>query len=162
MTISSLSAYQAARSKRIEPLLLTSSSVPAAAPGRAGPSGAAGRTLFASRSRFPCSPDRISQNPCSVQLIDGFIIQSQRFLQSLLTVTVSTLRDALIVVQISQELTGSAQRIRPLSLQHGGVGQEHPVLLPDVLQGFGKVVVILHGGAISISHKTGNIPNQEK
>ena len=98
----------------------------------------------------------------AVQLIDGFIIQSQRFLQSLLTVTVSTLRDALIVVQISQELTGSAQRIRPLSLQHGGVGQEHPVLLPDVLQGFGKVVVILHGGAISISHKTGNIPNQEK
>ena len=65
MTISSLSAYQAARSKRIEPLLLTSSSVPAAAPGKAGPSGAAGRTLFASRSRFPCSPDRISQNPYS-------------------------------------------------------------------------------------------------
>ena len=65
ITTSNLSAYQAARSKWIEPLLLTSSSVPAAAPGRAGQSGAAGRTLFLSRSRFPCSPDRISQNPCS-------------------------------------------------------------------------------------------------
>ena len=49
----------------------------------------------------------------ALQLIDGFIIQPQRFLQSLLTVTVGILRDALIVVQISQELTGSAQRIRP-------------------------------------------------
>ena len=38
----SLSAYQAARSIWIEPLLLTSSAVPAAAPGRAGPSDAAG------------------------------------------------------------------------------------------------------------------------
>ena len=52
-------------SKWIEPLLLTSSSVPAAAPETAGPSGAASRTPFASRSRLPCSPDRISQNPCS-------------------------------------------------------------------------------------------------
>ena len=52
----------------------------------------------------------------AVQLIDGFIVQSQRFLQSLLTVTVGILRDALIVVQISQEFTGSAQRIRPLGL----------------------------------------------
>ena len=76
----------------------------------------------------------------------AFIVQPQRFLQSLLTVTVGILRDALIVVQISQELTGSAQRIRPFSLQHGGVGQERTVLLPDVLQGFGKIVVILHGG----------------
>ena len=36
----------------------------------------------------------------AVQLIDGFIIQPQRFLQSLLTVTVGALRDALVVVQI--------------------------------------------------------------
>ena len=98
----------------------------------------------------------------AVQLIDGFIIQPQRFLQSLLTVTVGALRDALVVVQILQEISGTVQGFRLLCLQHGGVGQEHPVLLPDVLQGFGKVVVILHGGAISISHKTGNIPNQEK
>ncbi len=45
--------------------MLTSSAAPVSAPGRAGPSGAAGRTPFLSRSRFPCSPDRISQNPCS-------------------------------------------------------------------------------------------------
>ena len=38
---------------------------PASAPERAGPSGAAGRTLFLSHSHFPCSPDRIAQNPCS-------------------------------------------------------------------------------------------------
>lgn len=38
-----------------------------------------------------------------------------------------------------------------LCLQHGGVGQKQPVLLPDVLQGFGKIVVILHGGAIRIT-----------
>ena len=82
----------------------------------------------------------------AVQLIDGFIVQPQRFLQSLLTVTVGILRDALVVSQVLQELTGSAQRIRPLRLQHGGVGQERTVLLPDVLQGFGKIVVILHGG----------------
>ena len=43
----------------------------------------------------------------AVQLIDGFIIQPQRFLQSLLPVTVGILRDALIVVQISQEFTGT-------------------------------------------------------
>ena len=76
----------------------------------------------------------------------AFIVQPQRFLQSLLTVTVGILRDALIVVQISQEFTGTVQRIRPLGLQHGGVGQKRTVLLPDVLQGFGKIVVILHGG----------------
>ena len=56
----------------------------------------------------------------AVQLIDGFIIQSQRLLQSLLTVTVSTLRDALIVIQILQEFTGSAQRIWPLRLLQAG------------------------------------------
>ena len=61
----------------------------------------------------------------AVQLIDGFIIQPQRFLQSLLTVTVGILRDALIVVQISQEFTGTVQGFRLLCLQHGGVGQEH-------------------------------------
>ena len=33
----------------------------------------------------------------AVQLIDGIIVQSQRFLQSLLTVTVGILRDALVV-----------------------------------------------------------------
>ena len=57
----------------------------------------------------------------------------------------------MIVIQISQEFTGSAQGIRLLSLQHGGVGQKRTVLLPDVLQGFGKIVVILHGGAIRIT-----------
>ena len=67
----------------------------------------------------------------ALQLIDGFIIQPQRFLQSLLTVTVSTLRDALIIVQISQELTGTVQGFGLLSIQHGGVGQKHSVLLPD-------------------------------
>ena len=45
--------------------MLTSSAAPVSAPERAGLSAAAGRTLFFSRSRFPCSPDRISQNPCS-------------------------------------------------------------------------------------------------
>ena len=43
------------------------------------------------------------------------------------------------------------QGFRLLGLQHGGVGQKQPVLLPDVLQGFGKIVVILHGGAIRIT-----------
>ena len=43
---SNLSAYQAARSKWVEPLLLTSSTAPASAPGRAGPGTAAGRPLF--------------------------------------------------------------------------------------------------------------------
>ena len=43
------------------------------------------------------------------------------------------------------------QGLRLLSLQHGGVGQERTVLLPDVLQGFSKIVVILHGGAIRIA-----------
>ena len=43
----------------------------------------------------------------AVQLVDGFIVQPQRFLQSLLPVTVGILRDALIVVQISQEFTGT-------------------------------------------------------
>ena len=62
---SGLSAYQAAWSIWVEPLLLASSSVPAAAPGTAGQSGAASRTPLLSHSRFPCSPDRISQNPCS-------------------------------------------------------------------------------------------------
>ena len=36
----------------------------------------------------------------ALQLIDGFIIQPQRFLHSLLTVTVGILRDALVVIQI--------------------------------------------------------------
>ena len=42
----------------------------------------------------------------ALQLIDGLIIQPQRFLQSLLTVTIGALRDALVVVQILQEITG--------------------------------------------------------
>ena len=33
--------------------------------GKGGSKRAAGRTPFASHSRFPCSPDRISQSPCS-------------------------------------------------------------------------------------------------
>ena len=89
----------------------------------------------------------------AVQLIDGFIIQPQRFLQSLLTVTVGTLHNALVVIQILQELTGAVQCFRFLCLQHGGVGQERAVLLPDVLQGFGKIVVILHGRAIRITNQ---------
>ena len=93
----------------------------------------------------------------AIQLIDGFIIQPRRFLQSLLTVTVGTFYDALVVVQISQEFTGSAQGIRPLGVQHGNVGQNHPVLLPDVLQGFGKVVILLHGGAIRITDQFPNV-----
>ena len=43
------------------------------------------------------------------------------------------------------------QGFRFLGLQYGGVGQKRTVLLPDVLQGFGKIVVILHGGAIRIT-----------
>ena len=97
----------------------------------------------------------------AVQLVDGFIVQPQRFLQSLLTVTVGTLCDALIVVQIPQEFTGTVQGIRPLSLQHGGVGQEHPVLLPDALQGFGKIVVILHSGTIRVANQFPNVRHLE-
>ena len=73
----------------------------------------------------------------ALQLIDGFIIQPQRFLQSLLTVTVGTFYDALVVVQISQEFHSTVQGFRFLCLQHGGVGQERTVLLPDIRQGFG-------------------------
>ena len=69
----------------------------------------------------------------AIQFIDGFIVQPQRLLQSLLTVTVGALRDALVVIQISQELTGTVQGIRLLCLQHGGVGQKRAILLPDVL-----------------------------
>ena len=97
----------------------------------------------------------------AVQLIDGLIIQPQRLLQSLLTVTIGTLHNALIIVQISQELTGTVQGFRPLRLQHGGVGQKHPVLLPDVLQGFGKIVVILHGGAIRITDQLPDVRHLE-
>ena len=39
----------------------------------------------------------------AVQLIDGFIIQPQRFLQSMLTVTVGILRDALIAVIVVKD-----------------------------------------------------------
>ena len=53
------------------------------------------------------------------------------------------------------------QGFRFLRLQHGGVGQEHPVLLPDVLQGFGKVIVILHGGAICISDQFPDVRHLE-
>ena len=97
----------------------------------------------------------------AVQFIDGFIVQPQRFLQSLLTVTVGTLRDALIVVQILQEFTGTVQGFRFLRLQHGGVGQKRTILLPDVLQGFGKIVVILHGGAIRITDQLTDVRHLE-
>jgi len=69
MTISSLSAYQAARSKRIEPLLLTSSSVPAAAPETAVPSAAADRIPFPPHRHAPCNPSRSVQNPCSPPIL---------------------------------------------------------------------------------------------
>ena len=39
----------------------------------------------------------------AVQLIDGFIVQPQRFLQSMLTVTVGILRDALIAVIVVKD-----------------------------------------------------------
>jgi len=48
-----------------------------------------------------------------------------------------------------------------LRLQHGGVGQKHPILLPDVLQGFGKIVVILHGGAIRIADQLTDVRHLE-
>ena len=48
-----------------------------------------------------------------------------------------------------------------LCLQHGGVGQKHPILLPDVLQGFGKIVVILHGGAIRIADQLTDVRHLE-
>ena len=53
------------------------------------------------------------------------------------------------------------QGFRFLGLQHGGVGQKHPVLLPDVLQGFGKIVVILHGGAIRITDQLTDVRHLE-
>ena len=106
---------------------------------------------------FHAVPTVLLKIHVAIQLIDGFIIQPRRFLQSLLTVTVGTFYDALVVVQISQEFTGSAQGIRPLGVQHGNVGQNHPVLLPDVLQGFGKVVILLHGGAIRITDQFPNV-----
>ena len=40
----------------------------------------------------------------ALQLIDGFIVQPQCFLQSLLTVTVGALRDALIAVIVVKDL----------------------------------------------------------
>ena len=61
---------------------------------------------------FHAVPTVLLKIHVAIQLIDGFIIQPQRFLQSLLTVTVGTFYDALVVVQISQEFTGSAQGIR--------------------------------------------------
>ena len=53
------------------------------------------------------------------------------------------------------------QGFRLLCLQHGGVGQKHPVLLPDVLQGFGKIVVILHGRAIRITNQLPDVRHLE-
>ena len=53
------------------------------------------------------------------------------------------------------------QGFRLLGLQHGGVGQKQPVLLPDILQGFGKIVVILHGGAIRITDQLPDVRHLE-
>ena len=53
------------------------------------------------------------------------------------------------------------QGFRLLCLQHGGVGQKHPVLLPDVLQGFGKIIVILHGGTIRIADQLADVRHLE-
>ena len=53
------------------------------------------------------------------------------------------------------------QGFRFLGLQHSGAGQKHPVLLPDVLQGFGKIVVILHGGAIRITDQLPDVRRLE-
>ena len=53
------------------------------------------------------------------------------------------------------------QGFRFLGLQHSGAGQKHPVLLPDVLQGFGKIVVILHGGAIRITDQFTDVRHLE-
>ena len=41
----------------------------------------------------------------AVQLIDGFIVQPQCFLQSLLTVTIGALRDALVAVIVVKDLS---------------------------------------------------------
>ena len=43
----------------------------------------------------------------------------------------------------------------------GGVGQERTVLLPDVLQGFGKIVVIRHGGAIRVADQFADVRHLE-
>ena len=53
------------------------------------------------------------------------------------------------------------QGFRILGLQHGGVGQKRTVLLPDALQGFGKIVVILHGGAIRITDQFPDVRHLE-
>ena len=57
----------------------------------------------------------------AVQFADGLIIQSQRFLQSLLAVAVGVY-NTLIVIHLLQKLVRPLQRFRLLGLQHGCVG----------------------------------------
>ena len=71
------------------------------------------------------------------------------------------MRNALVVIQISQEFTGTVQGFRLLSLQHSSIGQERTVLLPDTFQRFRKVVVILHSGAIRVADKFSNVRHLE-
>ena len=87
----------------------------------------------------------------AVQLVNGIIVHSQRFLQTPLTIIVGVY-DTLIVIQIMQELIGSSQSLRLLSLQRSGIGQEHTIFLPDTLQCFRKVVVILYSRAICVAN----------
>ena len=87
----------------------------------------------------------------AVQLVNGIIVQSQRFLQTSLTIIVD-IYDTLVAIQIMQELIGSLQSLRLLSLQRSGIGQEHTVLLPDILQCFREVVVILYSRAICVAN----------
>ena len=85
----------------------------------------------------------------AVQLVNGIIVQPQRFLQTPLTIIVD-IYDTLVVIQIMQEFIGSSLRL--LSLQRSGIGQEHTVLLPDILQCFREVVVILYSRAICVAN----------
>lgn len=92
----------------------------------------------------------------AVQLVNGIIVQSQRFLQTPLTIIVD-IYDTLVAIQIMQELIGSLQSLRLLSLQRSGIGQEHTVLLPDILQCFREVVVILNSGTICVTEQLANV-----
>ena len=94
------------------------------------------------------------------QFADGLIVQPQRFLHALLAVAVGV-HDALVVIQISQEFHSAVQSFRLLGIQHGGVGQERTVLLPDALQGFREVIVILHGGTIRVADQFTDVRHLE-
>ena len=60
-------------------------------------------------------------------------------------------------MQISQQRIRFTQRFRPLCVQHSGVGQEHAISLPDVLQVHSKSVVLLNRGAVQRLHQFSDV-----